>query len=125
MGKVLLVEDIANNATVVRKIVESLGHEFVWAENAESGLNLALEHLPDLILLDLGLPDVDGQTLSVWLRGEPALRKTPLVAMTAWPEETARIMVKAYNLDGYIGKPFRMKDLIDLVQSYMPDALTL
>ncbi len=119
MKKILLVEDIENNATIVRKIVESLGYAFYWAENAETGLNMALELLPDLILLDLGLPDVDGQTLSVWMRSEPSLRGIPLIAMTAWPEETARMMVKAYNLDGYMGKPFRLKELVDLIQSFV------
>ena len=119
MAKILLVEDIANNANIVRKIVESLGHDFHWAENAETGLNLALDIQPDLILLDLGLPDVDGQTLSIWLRGEMSLMRIPLIAMTAWPEETARMMVKAYNLDGYIGKPFRMQDLIALIEKHL------
>lgn len=119
MAKILLVEDIANNANIVRKIVESLGHDFHWAENAETGLNLALDIQPDLILLDLGLPDVDGQTLSIWLRGEMSLMRIPLIAMTAWPEETARMMVKAYNLDGYIGKPFRMQDLIALIEKQL------
>jgi len=122
VAKILLVEDIANNANVVRKIVESLGHDFAWAENAENGLNMALDLHPDLILLDLGLPDVDGQTLSVWIRGEISLQKVPLIAMTAWPEETARMMVKAYNLDGYIGKPFRMQDLINLIEKHLSPA---
>ena len=121
MRKILLVEDILNNAEIVRKIITSQGFEFLWAQNAEQGLQMALDNRPDLILLDLGLPDVDGQTLSVWLRGEPELIGVPLIAMTAWPEETARTMVKAYNLDGYVGKPFRVHEFIQLINSFFEE----
>ncbi len=121
MKKILMVEDIADNAAVVRKIIESQGHEFLWASNAATGLQMALDHLPDLILLDLGLPDVDGQTLSIWMRGEHALRNTPLVVMTAWPEEVARRMVKAYQLDGYVGKPFEIKHFLKVISPFLVD----
>jgi two-component system cell cycle response regulator DivK len=73
MAKILYIEDFLDNATLVRRVLTGHGHEFLWAENAESGLEMALAEHPDLILLDLGLPDVDGQTLSVWLRAEPEL----------------------------------------------------
>ena len=115
MGKILLVEDIKDNATLVKKAIEAKGHEFLWAKNANEGMQMALEHIPDLILLDLGLPDVDGQTLSTWMREEQALWKIPLVVMTAWPEESARQMVSAYQLDGYLGKPFDIKELWGLI----------
>ena len=65
MAKILYIEDIQDNITLVEKIVESRGHEFLFANNAEEGLELAFTEKPDLILLDLGLPDADGQTLSV------------------------------------------------------------
>ena len=121
MMKILLVEDILHNAEIVRKIITAQGFEFLWAQNAEQGLQMALDNKPDLILLDLGLPDVDGQTLSVWLRGEPDLFGVPMIAMTAWPEETARTMVKAYNLDGYIGKPFRVQEFLKIIKSFLTD----
>ncbi|HNT24109.1 MAG TPA: response regulator [Anaerolineales bacterium] len=119
MAKILYIEDISDNATLARKVLTARGHEFLWAETAESGLEMALAEHPDLILLDLGLPDVDGQTLSVWLRSEPELEHVPLVALTAWPEEVARKMVEAYNLDGYIGKPFNMHHLLKLISDLL------
>lgn len=119
MAKILLIEDIDDNATLVKKAVEAKGLEFVWAKNAAEGIRIALEEVPDLILLDLGLPDVDGQTLSTWIREERTLWEIPIVVMTAWPEKTARQMVEAYQLNGYIGKPFRLKNFWDIIDSFI------
>jgi two-component system cell cycle response regulator DivK len=105
MTKILLVEDIPDNVELVRKALSGRDYEIVHAPDAETGLSLALEHIPDLILLDLGLPDYDGQTLAGWLRAEPVLDATPIIAFTAWPEETAKKMVESYGFDGYICKP--------------------
>jgi len=102
MAKVLYIEDIEDNLTLVQKIISASGHELFWANNAEKGLDMAINNQPDLILLDLGLPDSDGQTLSVWLRDEPILENVPIVVLTAWPEEVARHTVEAYGLDGHL-----------------------
>jgi len=119
MAKILYIEDIQDNITLVEKIVKSRGHEFLFAKNAESGLELAFTSQPDLILLDLGLPDADGQTLSVWLKGNPTLASTPIIVLTAWPEEVVRQTVSAYNLNGYLCKPFAMADLINKIDSVL------
>jgi CheY-like chemotaxis protein len=105
MKKILLIEDVEDTVELVQKILTSRGYEFVHAPDAETGLQYALQHLPDLILLDLGLPDYDGQTLAGWIRDETLLFSTPLIAFTAWPEETARKMVDSYGFTGYISKP--------------------
>ena len=117
MAKILYIEDIEDNITLVQKIIISRGHELLWANNAEQGLEMALNNQPDLILLDLGLPDSDGQTLSVWLRSEPALEHVPIIVLTAWPEEVARHTVEAYGLDGYLCKPISLTDLIQMVEA--------
>lgn len=117
MAKILYIEDIQDNITLVEKIVTSRGHEFMSADNAEKGLELAFALRPDLILLDLGLPDADGQTLSVWVRNEPTLEAVPIIVLTAWPEEVARHTVEAYNLDGYLCKPFTMAELVQIIDS--------
>lgn len=117
MAKILYIEDIEDNLTLVQKLITSRGHEFLWAKNAEMGLEMALETQPDLILLDLGLPDSDGQTLSVWLRGEPTLESVPIIVLTAWPEEVARHTVNAYGLNGYLCKPFSLTKLMELIDA--------
>lgn len=119
MAKVLYIEDIQDNITLVEKIVKSRGHEFMFAKSAEAGLELAVNTTPDLILLDLGLPDADGQTLSVWLKGNPALSSIPIIVLTAWPEEVARQTVQAYDLNGYLCKPFAMPELVKMIDSVL------
>ena len=119
MAKILYIEDIQDNITLVEKIVKSRGHEFLFAKNAETGLELAFTSQPDLILLDLGLPDADGQTLSVWLKGNPTLASTPIIVLTAWPEEVVRQTVSAYNLNGYLCKPFALTDLVNMIDSVL------
>ena len=120
MTKILLVEDIPDNVTLVRRALSARGYEIIHAPDAETGLSLALEHVPDLILLDLGLPDYDGQTLAGWLRAESVLDATPIVAVTAWPEETAKKMVESYGFDGYICKPIiKVGEFVAQVESFL------
>lgn len=119
MAKILYIEDIQDNITFVERVVRSRGHEFLFAKNAETGLELAFTSQPDLILLDLGLPDADGQTLSVWLKGNPTLASTPIIVLTAWPEEVVRQTVNAYNLNGYLCKPFTLIDLVNMIDSVL------
>ena len=121
MAKILYIEDIQDNITLVEKIVKSRGHEILIAKNAEQGLEMALQTKPDLILLDLGLPDADGQTLSIWIRGNPALSSIPIIVLTAWPEEVVRQTVKAYNLNGYLCKPFTLPSLVAKIDSALDE----
>jgi two-component system, cell cycle response regulator DivK len=123
MTKILLVEDIPDNAALVRRALSAGGYEIIDAPDAETGLQLALMHVPDLILLDLGLPDYDGQTLAGWLRAEPVLDATPIVAVTAWPEESAKAMVASYGLDGYICKPIlKVAEFAARINSFLKKA---
>ena len=120
MTKILLIEDILDNAELVRRALSKSGYEIIHALDAESGLQMALAQHPDLILLDLGLPDYDGQTLAGWLRAESVLDSTPIVALTAWPEETAKQMVESYGCNGYICKPItRVADFVTQINSFL------
>ena len=120
MTKILLIEDILDNAELVRRALSKSGYEIIHALDAESGLQMALDQRPDLILLDLGLPDYDGQTLAGWLRAESVLDSTPIVALTAWPEETAKQMVESYGCNGYICKPItRVADFVTQINSFL------
>lgn len=118
--KILLIEDMPDNVELVRRALSSRGYEIIHAPDAESGLDLALEHHPDLILLDLGLPDYDGQTLAGWLRAESVLDATPIIAFTAWPQETAKQMVDSYGCNGYISKPIiKISDFIAQIEFFL------
>jgi two-component system cell cycle response regulator DivK len=123
MKKILIVEDIPDNAELTRKMLVSAGYSVIHAPDAETGLEMALGQSPDLILLDLGLPDYDGQTLAGWLRARPETAKTPIVAFTAWPEETARHMAESYGCNGYIPKPvIKVNDFIAQIASILKNA---
>ncbi len=124
MPKILVIEDIADNATLVRRVLLSQGYEVAWAETAEAGLEMAAKSAPDLILLDLGLPDIDGQTLVGYLRQIKGMAKTPIIAVTAWPLETARLMVTAYGCNDYISKPIDVRAFIQKVNSYFQGGLS-
>lgn len=105
MKKILMIEDIIDNAELAKKMLSAGGYEMILAADAESGLSMAQELKPDLILLDLGLPDYDGQTLAGWLRADPRTANIPIVACTAWPAESARGMSESYGCSGFISKP--------------------
>ena len=116
---VLVIEDMPDNAELARKVLTARGYEVILAYDAESGLKTATEQHPDIILLDLGLPDYDGQTLAGWLRDEPTLTNTPIVAVTAWPPETARQMVVSYGCNGYISKPINVANFADQIAAFL------
>lgn len=120
MTKILIVEDIPDNAELVRRIMSARGYEVFHAPDAETGLEMAVSELPDLILLDLGLPDHDGLTLAGWLRDEPALGQVPIIAYTAWPPDTAQHMAETYGCNGYIGKPIgSVKEFAEKIESFL------
>ena len=120
MTKILIVEDIPDNAELARRIMSSRGYEVFHAMDAESGLDMALTDPPDLILLDLGLPDHDGLTLAGWFRAEETLREIPIIAFTAWPAETAKHMAETYGCNGFISKPIgSVREFAEIVESFL------
>ena len=116
---VLLIEDNENNARMMTRVLERNNYRVLHASDGESGLEMALTMSPDIILLDLGLPDVDGQTIAAHLKQTAALPGIPVVIVTAWPSETAREMVAAYGCQGYIAKPIDTREFAQQVASYL------
>jgi len=119
MPKVLVIEDYEDNATLFERVLSSRGHTVFQAPDGETGLQMAAEHKPDLILLDLGLPDIDGQTVASQIRRMPEVASVPILVVTAWPEETARKMIEVYGCNGYLRKPIEIARLIALVDSLL------
>lgn len=120
MTKILIVEDVPDNAELARKILDSRGYEVILADTAESGLQFAFQLRPDLILLDLGLPDHDGLTLAGWLRADPAFQSIPIIAYTAWPPDTAKQMAESYGCDGFVAKPIvRVNEFVSQIESHL------
>ncbi len=124
MPKILVIEDNPDSAELEKRVLAARGYEVLEAPDAETGLQLAVDQQPDAIVLDLGLPDADGQTLVGWMRRVPALAHTPIIACTAWPEETARKMVEAYGCDGYIRKPISVATFAEQIAAYLRSVKT-
>jgi len=119
MSQIVVIEDNVQNARMASKLLRHAGHEVIVAEDGESGLTTAFENDPDLILIDLGLPDLDGQTVVALLRQQPTMQGTPIIAFTAWPEGTAHSMAKAYGCDGVITKPIDTRLFAGQIQAYI------
>jgi two-component system cell cycle response regulator DivK len=119
MRQILLIEDNKQSARIVSKVLGKHGFTVHVAETGEDGLISAMEASPDLILIDLGLPDIDGQTVISIMRQQNSLDNVPLVAFTAWPQDTARDMAMAYGCDGVISKPVDTATLIRKIKEYL------
>ena len=102
MARVLHIEDDPANRLLVRKLLTSAGHEVVDAETGLEGVRLAGEIAPELVLVDINVPDLDGYEVTLRLRGMPAMRGVPIVAITAEGDRQTSLAVGA---DGFIEKP--------------------
>jgi two-component system cell cycle response regulator DivK len=120
MAIILLVEDIDDNAALIQRVLISRGHQVLWAKNGEQALELSADNEIELVLLDLGLPDIDGQTLVPHLRSMPDMADVPILVVTAWPKDTALNMVTAYGCNGYLSKPVDIHQLMDMVREHLP-----
>ncbi len=119
MQTILIIEDNPDNARIAMRALRPYGYRLLHAPDGESALVMAAEEKPDLILLDLGLPDLEGQTLAALLRGLPGLADVPLVAVTAWPLDTAVHMARAYGCDGIISKPISPREFPSQIAAYL------
>lgn len=118
MKTILVFEDDPTQARLMQRILEYGGYQVHCALNGEQGLQIALALVPDLILLDMGLPDIDGQTVAGLIKGSSLLADIPLVAVTAWPQDVAEDMAHAYGCDGYFSKPIRVREFAEQVARY-------
>lgn len=119
MAVIVIVEDNVQNGRLVAKLLRNAGHRAILTETGEDGLTTILETSPDLVLIDLGLPDIDGQTVIALLQQQPSLARTRLVAFTAWPEATAHSMARAYGCHGVIVKPIDTRRFVGQVEAFL------
>jgi CheY-like chemotaxis protein len=120
MNVILMIEDDLSNARLAERILTRAGYEVVIAANGEEGLGKVMDARPALILVDLGLPDIDGQTVIAVIRQQAALKSVPILAFTAYPPDAAEAMARAYGCDGVISKPIDTRTFADQVGAYLP-----
>jgi CheY-like chemotaxis protein len=105
VAKILIVEDNPTNLELVTDLLEPLGYVILPAETAEEGIHLATLELPDLILMDVALPGMDGLSATQQLKGDPRTQRIPIVALTAHAMSGDERRVLAAGCAGYITKP--------------------
>ena len=119
MARVLVVEDNAANMKLATFILESAKHTVISARDAESGLTLAREEHPDLILMDIQLPGMDGLQATGLLKADEATRDIPVIALTALAMKGDEERIRAAGCDGYIAKPLAYKDFLAVIAAHL------
>src|SRR5256886_16344218 len=117
MFKILYIEDTENNRILVTRRLEKKGYRVLTAENAEQGLALARAERPHLILMDMGMPDIDGWTATRQLRADPTLNHIPVIALTAHAMQGDREKAIAAGCDDYETKPFDFPRLFEKIEA--------
>ena len=121
MSLILIVEDNEKNMKLVRDVLQVKGYATLEAGTAEDGIRLANERKPDLVLMDIQLPGMNGiQALGV-LRADPATAKIPVIAVTASVMQQDRKLITEAGFDAYIGKPINLKEFLATVRKWLGD----
>ncbi len=118
---ILVVEDNVKNLKLVRDVLEYAGYDVIAAESGERGLELAAEQAPDLVLMDLQLPGIDGIETLRRLRDEPATKDVPVIAVTAFAMQADRDRVFETGFDGFVEKPISVRALTGQVERYFAE----
>ena len=119
MARILVIEDNAANMKLAVFLLEKAGHETLQARDAEEGLCLAHERHPELILMDVQLPGMDGLTATRQLKGDAATRDIKVVALTAFAMDGDREKIEAAGCNGYIAKPIRYQEFLKTVEDML------
>jgi two-component system cell cycle response regulator DivK len=119
VAKVLVIEDNAANMTLATFLLKSVGHDIVSATDAETGLAIARAERPDLILMDIQLPGMDGLEATGLLKSDEATRAIPVVALTALAMKGDEQRIRAAGCDGYIAKPLAYKDFLAAIAAQL------
>jgi two-component system, cell cycle response regulator DivK len=116
MSVVLIIEDNEKNLKLVRDILQVKGYSTLEAMTAEDGIHLANEHLPDLVLMDIQLPGMNGIDALRVLRSNAATAKIPVIAVTASVMQQDRKLITDAGFDAYVGKPISLKEFVEAVR---------
>ena len=119
-AKILYIEDNPQNFYLVNFILKAKGHEVTWAHDGQEGLKTAASLKPDLVLLDIQLPGMDGYAVAKAFRADPALAATPIIALTSYAMAGDRQKALGAGCNGYIEKPLNPKTFADQVREFLP-----
>lgn len=116
---ILYIEDNADNRLLVRRVLHAEGYNVLEADSADQALEIVLSQAPDLILMDINLPEVDGYTLTSRFKSIPSLSRIPIIALTANVMKGDRERTLEAGCDGYIQKPIDVDNLPHQIDRYL------
>jgi two-component system cell cycle response regulator DivK len=119
MTRILIIEDNAANMTLAIFLLQSVGHTVLSAADAEAGLTLARQERPDLILMDIQLPGMDGLQATALLKRDEVTCAIPVIALTALTMKGDEQRIRAAGCDGYIAKPMRYQEFLAAVATHL------
>ena len=125
MATILVIEDNPDNMTLAVLLLRSAGHTVLSAITAEAGLTIAHAELPDLILMDIQLPGMNGLEATALLKGDSATRAIPVIALTALAMKGDEERIRAAGCDGYIAKPMGVHSFLAAVAAQLTAAVPL
>ena len=118
--RILVIEDHEDNRRILRDLLTSAGYESIEAVTGEEGVVLAETHRPDLILMDIQLPGLDGYEATRRIKANPALRHIPVIAVTSYALSGDDVKAREAGCDAYVTKPFSPRALLAKVREYLP-----
>ena len=119
--RILVIEDTEDNRQIVRDLLESAGYELVEALDGLEGVAAAEREHPDLILMDIQLPGIDGYEATRRIRAVPALARVPIIAVTSYALSGDEAKTRAAGCDGYVAKPFSPRQLLAKIREFLPE----
>jgi two-component system cell cycle response regulator DivK len=120
--RILVVEDQDDNRRIIRDLVTSVGYELIEAEDGEAGVRLAGSERPDLILMDIQLPVLDGYEATRRIKADPELRAIPIIVVTSYALSGDDQKAIAAGCDAYVAKPFSPRELLATIRRFLPEA---
>lgn len=117
--KVLIVEDNALNMKLFNDLLEAHGYQTIQTKNGTEVLDLAREHGPDLILMDIQLPEISGLEITKWLKNDDELKDIPVIAVTAFAMKGDEQKIRDGGCEDYISKPISVGRFIDVIGKYL------
>ncbi len=117
--KILIVDDEQDIVETLKFILEANGYECFCAYNGEDGLNFAKEIMPDLIILDVMMPKINGYKISRLLKYDKKYKDIPIIMVTARSQEQDKLIGEETGVNEYISKPFELEDILNAVKKYL------
>lgn len=120
--RVMIVEDNELNMKLFKDLIEASGYETIRTRNGLEALDLARKHKPDLILMDIQLPEVSGLEVTKWIKEDDKLHRIPVIAVTAFAMKGDEERIRQGGCEAYISKPISVASFVQTIKSYLGDA---